>query len=135
MNDRLTRFTADRILGVTWVIAWAHILYADELPGDGFTAGVFVLVTVLLQFVVLGRRHAAELLPPRVFHAVASVGVLVIVVLVTLPLTWGGAPLEHFEIPLGVGTLSSTTLFDLAIFSAVSGALVVGFTSLEEPEA
>jgi multicomponent K+:H+ antiporter subunit A len=133
MSDLLTRFTADLILGVTWVIAWQQILYADDLPGDGFTAGVLLLVAILLQYVVLGRHKAATLLPPRTFFAAALVGVTLLAALFLLPLTWGRPPLEHFYVPLGPLVLSSTVLFDLGIFLAIAGSLVAGLTSVQEP--
>jgi multisubunit Na+/H+ antiporter MnhB subunit len=132
MSDALTRFTADLILGVTWVIAWQQIMYADELPGDGFTAGVFVLVAILLQHVVLGRHEATEKLPPQAFFAAALVGVAMLCLLFVVPMTWGGHPLQHFYVPLGPVALSSTTLFDLGIFLAIAGALVAGITSVQE---
>lgn len=132
MNDLLTRLTADLILGVTWVIAWQQILYAEELPGDGFTAGVFMLVAVLLKFVVLGHPAAAALLPPRAFYWSAFGGLTLLAVLFLAPPIWGGAPLEHFYVPLGFGRLSSGTLFEVGVFLAIAGALVDALTNLPE---
>lgn len=134
MNDLLARFTIDLILAVSWVIAWQQILYADELPGDGFTAGVLMLVTVMLQFVVRGSTIASSAFPPRFFFGCAVTGLVVLFALFVLPLTWGAHPLEHFHVPLMIGQLSSRTLFDLGIFLAIAGSLVTSLTSLREPE-
>lgn len=132
MTNVLTRFTADLILGVTWVIAWEQILYADDLPGDGFTAGVFLLVAILLQHVVLGHARASTLLPTRIFLVAAVTGLCLLGLLLVLPVAWGAPPLQHFYVPFGTLELSSTTLFDLGIFLAIGGALVAGLTGLHE---
>lgn len=133
MGSPLLRLTAHLILGVTWVVAWVHILYASVLPGDGFTAGMLLLVAVLLEVVVLGRDRAGAAVPRSLFRGAASAGLALLAVLLVAPLAWGGAPLEHFYIPLGIARLSSTTVFDLAICLAVAGATAEALTAPREP--
>ncbi|HEY9898564.1 MAG TPA: MnhB domain-containing protein [Pantanalinema sp.] len=134
MNNPLVRFVAALVFGVTWVIAWQEILYASELPGEGFTASILLLLVVLLQYAVMGRAEAARRLPPPVFARAMTAGCLLLLVLVAVPLAWGGSALEVFKIPLGPYALSSTTLFDLALFLTVSGSMLAAFCGVTENE-
>lgn len=132
MNNPLVRFVAALVFGVTWVIAWQEILYASELPGEGFTASILLLLVVLLQYAIMGHDEAARRLPPRVFAHAMTGGCLLLLILVALPLTWGGSALEVFKLPIGTYVLSSTTLFDLALFLTVSGSMLAAFGGVEE---
>lgn len=134
MNNLLVRFVATSVFAVTWVIGWQQILYAGELPGEGFTASILTLLVVLLQFAVLGPEEAARRLPPRVFRRALGAGVTLLLVLMALPLWWGEALLTVFEIPLGSYMLSSTTLFDVAMYAVVTGGMLMAFTSLQGAE-
>lgn len=135
MNNPLVRFVAALVFAVTWVIAWQEILYASELPGEGFTASVLVLLVVLLQYALMGRTEAARRLPPRVFAHAMTAGCFLLLLLVAVPPAWGGTALEVFKIPLGPYDVSSTTLFDLALFLVVSGSMLAAFGGVKESEA
>lgn len=131
MSNLLVRFVATAVFAVTWVIVWQQILYAGELPGEGFTASILTLLVVLLQYAVLGPAEAARRLPPWVFRLALGGGATLLVILMALPLLWGAALLSVFKIPLGTHQLSSTTLFDAAMFSVVCGGMLTAFTSIE----
>lgn len=133
MNNLLVRFVAAAVGAVTWVLVWQQILYASELPGEGFTASVLTLLVVLLQVAVLGRREAARRLPPRLFRSGLVVGTALLLTLMVLPLAWGSAMLAVFKIPFGPYALSSTTLFDVALYLVVTGGMLSAFTTPEEP--
>lgn len=134
MNNILVRFIADAALAATWIIAWQQILYAGLLPGEGFTASVLILLSVVLQYVVLGYDEASRRLSPRIFRVMLVAGVALLLALVALPLAQGKAMFAAFKLPLGFDVLSSTTLFDAAIFLVVTGAMLTAFTRLREPQ-
>lgn len=133
MNNLLVRFVACVVFAVTWIIAWQEILYASTLPGEGFTASVLMLLAVILQYVVLGYDAASQRIPPRIFRIGLASGVALLWALLCLPMLVGNPMLTAFKIPLGFDAMSSTTLFDLAIFLVVSGGMLTAFTNLREP--
>ena len=133
MNNLLVRFVACVVFAATWIIAWQEILYASMLPGEGFTASVLMLLAVILQYVILGYAAASRRIPPRIFRVSLAAGVALLWVLLCLPMLAGKAMLTAFKIPLGFDTMSSTTLFDVAIFLVVSGGMLTAFTNLREP--
>lgn len=133
MNNLVVRFVAALVFALTWIIVWQQILYASELPGEGFTASVLTLLVVLLQFVILGYARASRVLPTRVFFYGLGIGTALLGAVMALPMAWGDPMLKVFKVPLGAYTLSSTTLFDIALFLVVSGGMLYAFTHLKEP--
>lgn len=133
MNNLLVRFVAAVVLAITWIIAWQEVLYASTLPGEGFTASILILLAVILQFVVLGYEAASRRIPPRIFRLALLAGVGLLLALMGLPLLAGRSMLTTFKLPLGFDTLSSTTLFDVAILLVISGGMLTAFTNLREP--
>jgi multisubunit Na+/H+ antiporter MnhB subunit len=133
MNNAVVRFVANIVLALTWVIACQQILYASELPGEGFSASILMLLAVLLQFVVLGYDEAAKRFPPVWFFRAFVAGVALLVSLVIGPMAAGKPMLTVFKVPLGAYVLSSTTLFDVALFLVIAGAMLAAFTQMKEP--
>jgi multisubunit Na+/H+ antiporter MnhB subunit len=132
MDNLLVRFVAAAVLAVTWIIIWVQLIYAADLPGEGFSASVLLLLVVMLQYVVLGRARAAVLLPPWVFRAALMAGVGLLVLLVAGPLVAGAPLLRVFKVPVGPLALSSTFLFDLALFLVVGGSMLTAMAGLRE---
>ena len=60
-------------------------------------------------------------------------GVAVLAGLMVGPMLMGKPLLTVFKLQLGAYTLSSTTIFDVAMFLAVSGAMLAAFTQMKEP--
>lgn len=133
MTNLLVRFVASAVAAVTWVIVWQQILYASELPGEGFTASVLTLLVVLLQVAVLGQEEAARRLPTAFFRACLVAGIALLLALMVLPFLWGSPMFAVFKVPFGPYALSSTTLFDVALYLVVSGGMLSAFTTYEEP--
>lgn len=133
MGNLLVRFVASGVLAVAWVIAWQQILYAGELPGEGFSASILTLLAVLLQFVVLGHDEAARRLPVDWFFTGLVGGIALLLALMVAPMVWGQAIFTAFKVPLGPYTASSTTLFDVALFLVVSGGMLTAFIHLQDP--
>lgn len=133
MSNALVRIVAAAVLALTWVIIWIQITYAAELPGEGFTASVLLLLVVLLQFVVLGRREALRRLRPGLFFGAFVGGVALLLAVMAGPLLVGAHLLTPFAIPIGESVLSSTTLFDVAVFLVVSGSMLTALVRMPEP--
>lgn len=133
LDNLLIRFVAQAVLAVTWVIVWHQILYAGERPGEGFTASILTLLVVTLQYVIIGRKRAAKRLPPVIFARALTAGLAILLALMLLPMLAGRQLLTVFKLPLPGYTLSSTTIFDVALFFVVTGSMLLAFTRLEEP--
>lgn len=134
MNNLVVRFVAASVLAVAWIIAWQQILYASELPGEGFSASILTLLAVLLQFVVLGHRTAVSRLPVDWFFRAMGAGLALLLGLMVGPIASGKAIFTSFKVPVGPYAFSSTTLFDVALFLVVTGAMLTAFVQLHEPE-
>jgi hypothetical protein len=132
MNNVLVRFVSACVLAVTWILVWQQILYASELPGEGFSASILALLAILLQFVVLGHAVAARRLPTVTFKVAVVAGFVLLLGLLAVPLAWGAPMFTVFKLPLGFTVLSSTTLFDVALFLMVGGGMLMAFTGVLE---
>ena len=102
--------------------------YSDV--GDGFTAGVFAALGVLIQYAALGYRTVEEHLPVR-FAVHAALGGLLLALLVAFaPILWGEPPLTHYPrarepvIHVGTGELLTAVAFDVGVFLLVLGVAV-----------
>ena len=133
LDNLLIRFVAQAVLAVTWVIVWHQILYAGERPGEGFTASILTLLVVTLQYIIIGRKRAAERLPPVIFARALTAGLAILLGLMVLPMLAGRPLLTVYKLPLPGYTLSTTTIFDVALFFVVTGSMLLAFTRLEEP--
>jgi len=143
MTSVLTRMVARGLLAPTLVVAAAILVkgYADV--GDGFAAGIVASLGILLQFLAFGRDDVAAALPISHARAVALCGLAIGVAVFTLPLLFGGAPLEHWpapgQSPVHIGSLELITavVFDIGVFLLVFGCAVTIIDALadapEEP--
>lgn len=130
MTSVLTRMVARGLLAPTLVVATAILVkgYADV--GDGFAAGVVAALGILLQFLAFGRDEVAAALPIHRAPAVALAGLAIGVVVLTMPMLLGGAPLEHWpppgQEPIHIGSLEliSAVAFDVGVFLLVVGSAV-----------
>lgn len=132
----LTKLAATVLLPIALVIALAHLLYAGSAPGDGFTAGVIGGISIAMWYEVYGygsrrlRSLRAELL--------IGVGLVIALTNALLPLFLGGSFLEHNpfgDIPLPAHLhVSSSTIFEIAIFLTVFGCVVTMINAITSPE-
>ncbi len=137
MTDNiLARFSANLILGVSWIVACQQVFYANELPGDGFTAGILILVALMLEYSILGHGKASVKLPDRIFHYLLAGGAALLWLLMFIPLLLlpEGKLLQSFKIPFFGTEFSSTLFFDLAIFMMVGGGALTYLVSSKETE-
>jgi len=135
------RMLAFMLLPLALVIAATHMLYGHDQPGDGFTAGVVVGLTVGFWYVVFGyygtkRRliwlKSAPLIASGLLLAVASA--------VSAALIRGSffAPVDFAQLlglamPRGVN-FSTSFLFEVSIFLCVLGSVSYVIDTLGRPK-
>lgn len=131
----LARLVAAIVLGMTCLIAWGDLVFAGDAPGEGFTAAILILLVVILQFIVLGRSRALDFLPSRVYGLSLLAGATLLLGLAAGPVVLGGPLLASFKVLLGPFILSSSTLFDVAVFLMVGGGMLSAISELEVSKA
>ncbi len=134
MNNVLVRLSAVMIFGISWVVAWEEVLFSETWPGDSITAAMVLLVPVMLQFVIPGREHGQFYLQVRVFKLCFVSGLVLFIVLMLVPLLSGDAMLTSFRVRFGSYHLSSTLLFEIAIFLIMTGVVVNVLAGYKEPD-
>jgi multicomponent K+:H+ antiporter subunit A len=122
------------------VIAVIHILYGHDQPGDGFTAGVIVGLAIAFWYVVFGYAGVKERLRwlrPMVF---ISSGILLAIFSGIISAFVRGNFLSNvdfgtlYNIPLPTGiNLSTSLLFEIAIFLSVLGSISYILSALGHP--
>ncbi len=126
----LTETVARVLLLPTVVAAVAILVKGYAQPGDGFAAGVVASLGVMLQHLALGRREAERLAVVRHAPILAGAGLVLSLLVATVPLLLGDPVLTHYPRPGGhviyLGTLELITpvLFDVGIFLLVFGFVV-----------
>lgn len=126
----LVRFVAALVTALGLLIAWEDIVFAGEAPGEGFTASILAILVVALQFVVLGRDEVGRRIPHRLYFGALVAGAALLLALVAGPLAAGSPLLAPFKVGGGPISLSSSTLFDIAVFLIVSGGMLAAWAGL-----
>jgi len=129
------------VLPLAILLAFTHILYGHDQPGDGFTAGVITGLSVGLWYIVYGYRETRARLfwvqPARLI----AIGLALAVVTALAPLLFGEGVLSHIDfgqlwnlpVPKGV-SLSTSLFFELAICIAVTGGILSILSALGHPK-
>ncbi|MBM3267942.1 MAG: hypothetical protein FJZ01_09865 [Candidatus Sericytochromatia bacterium] len=129
-NSILVRFVAALVTALGMLVAWEDLAFAGEAPGEGFTASVLAILVVALQFVVLGRAEVGQRFFPGLPFGALAAGSALLLAVAAGPLAWGLPLLAPFKFGLGPLSLSSSTLFDLAVFLIVGGGMLAAFAGL-----
>jgi multicomponent Na+:H+ antiporter subunit B len=113
-----------------YVIAHGH--YG---PGGGFAGGVFVAVGVILPRLTLPEELAFKLVPVALGPIAAGIGLLLFLLIGTVPLLTGGAFLDYGAVAVaGVEPARMRYLgilvVEVAVGLAVSGAMLMLFDVL-----
>jgi multicomponent Na+:H+ antiporter subunit B len=113
-----------------YVIAHGH--YG---PGGGFAGGVFVAVGVILPRLTLPEELAFKLVPVALGPVAAGIGLLLFLLIGTVPLLTGGAFLDYGAVEVaGVEPARMRYLgilvVEVAVGLAVSGAMLMLFDVL-----
>jgi len=122
------------MLGIT------HVLYGHDQPGDGFTAGVIISLSIAEWYMLFGYSEARRRLPwlkPRRFM-IAGLGLALVTALLGVAFGAGFfSPVDYgvmLNIPLPPGlNLSNSLLYELAIALSVMGAATLMIDNLGHP--
>ncbi|RJR51288.1 MAG: hypothetical protein C4576_03765 [Desulfobacteraceae bacterium] len=134
VSNPFIRISAAIILGVSWVVSCQQVLYAAHLPGDSFTAAVFLLIPLMLQFVVLGREEGSRRLPPQYFFRTMMGGLSLLAVVGFSPMLSGKKFLESIKLTIFGHKLSSTAFFEIGVFLIIVGVVTYGLVTFKEPD-
>lgn len=125
------------LLPLSLVLAITHMMYGHDQPGDGFTAGVIIGLTVALWFVVFGYQITKQRLPWLRPSWLISIGVLLAIVNGLVSIGFSGSFLGNVDysklagLPMPKGLhISSSFIFEISICLAVLGSVVHMLSSL-----
>jgi multicomponent K+:H+ antiporter subunit A len=124
----LLHFLAYLLMPLALVIAFIHVMYGHDQPGDGFTAGVILGLAQALYYMVFGYSSTRRRLIWIRSGALVSTGLLLGVINGSLAAWLTGSFLGHVDYGKMLGltfpaafSLSSGLFFELAICLAVLG--------------
>jgi multisubunit Na+/H+ antiporter MnhB subunit len=129
-----------RLIYPAVIVGSVYLLFAGHnQPGGGFVAGLVTGAAIALRYAVGGIEEirAAWRLRPWTF---LGVGLLVATTTAAVPLALGGAVLEGGYVEadvalLGHVKLTSALLFDLGVYLAVVGMVLMAFEAFgDDPE-
>lgn len=135
------RLLAYAILPLSLIVAFTHVVYGHDQPGDGFTAGVIVSLAVGLWYVVFGYKETRSRLPW--LRSIELIGGGLLLVMISASTAWiitGSffAPVDFgamFEIELPRGLqLTTSLLFEIAICLTILGASALVIDTLGRPK-
>lgn len=128
MTTVMSRMAARLLLVPVLAIATAILVKSGSQVGDGFTAGLIVVLAVVIQYLAAGPRETERWLPTRYAPLLAVSGLLVVLAVALQSVLRGEPPLQQLPPPgtepVELGTLKLTTAlaFDAGIFLLVLGA-------------
>lgn len=136
ISTPLTRVSATLVLPFALLISISHVLYGGSGPGDGFTAGVVSGLAVALWYVVFGyfeaRARLSWLRPGRVI----ALGLILALANAALGLILADgflAPTEFIEHAPADLHLSTTLIFEFAIYLTVFGSVTAIMSAIAHP--
>ena len=131
------RMISRPLLPLALLVSFYILMRGHNLPGGGFIAGLITAVALILQYIAGGISWASER-SLRDYHPVITAGLLISTA--TGIGAWAfGAPFltstfGHPRLPfIGEIELASAMLFDLGVYLAVLGAVMLILIQLGEP--
>jgi multicomponent K+:H+ antiporter subunit A len=133
---RIAAFVA---LPLSMMLAATHIMYGHDQPGDGFTAGVIVSLSVGLWYVVFGYEETRKRLPWLKASNFIGAGILLAIFTGIAAAFFSGSILGNVDFTAGWTFLprgfhiSTSFLIEIAIFLAVLGSATHMLNALGHP--
>jgi len=120
----IIRISARLIFPVLLLFSFAHVVNAETQPGEGFSGGLLLGLSIVLLYVGLGVEEVDRGMPRLARFGLTS-GLSICVSLAALPLLVGDDFLQVYGVVLPLGdsgfSLSSTLLFEVGIFLVLAG--------------
>jgi NADH:ubiquinone oxidoreductase subunit 5 (subunit L)/multisubunit Na+/H+ antiporter MnhA subunit len=133
------RVAAYVALPLSMILATTHIMYGHDQPGDGFTAGVIISLTVGLWYVVFGYKETRTRLPWLKASNFIGAGILLAIVTGVTAAFITGSILGNVDfteswtfLPRGFH-ISTSFLIEIAICLTVLGSATHMLNSLGHP--
>ena len=144
ISTPFTRFVSRIVFTLGFILAFAHINYGGVAPGDGFTAGAFLGLATALWYIVFGFKTAKERLKLFTPHRLLRVGLLLALLNGAVPMFFGGGFLGYLNYGKELGIepilsdfnlkISTTLLYEIAIFLVVFGGFVMIIEAIAHPK-
>jgi multicomponent K+:H+ antiporter subunit A len=131
----LIRLVSTAILPIALLISMAHLIGAEEGPGDGFTAGIISSLGLTLEYLVFGYSEVHRRFRWLYFEYVLAGGLTIALVSAIVPILFGASLLSMqglvAELPvLGDIKLTRAMLFDVGIYLVVFGGAMTAIDRL-----
>jgi NADH:ubiquinone oxidoreductase subunit 5 (subunit L)/multisubunit Na+/H+ antiporter MnhA subunit/uncharacterized MnhB-related membrane protein len=128
------------LLPLALMIGFVHMAYGHDQPGDGFTAGVIIALTIGFWTIVFGYDDVRRRLPWVKPNVMIGAGILTVMTGSIIPTFFGlsfFAPMDFgqmWNLPLPKGFYISTSfLFELSICLVVMGSASYILDALRQP--
>ena len=95
-------------------------------PGGGFAGGVFIAVAAILPRLTLPEQLAYRLVPPALGPVAGGVGLLLFLLIGTVPLLSGGAFLDYGAVEIAGMDPSRVRYLGILVVEAAVGLAVFG---------
>ncbi len=139
-TSALVHALANVSLPLALVLAFTHMMYGHDQPGDGFTAGVIIGLAVGFWYVVFGYHETKRRLPWLRPTGLIGGGLLLALgngALTALLIGTAAAPYDYgaeIGLPLPVGFAVTSSFFsEVAICLAVLGSVILILDTLGHP--
>lgn len=127
--SRILQISSRLVFPVVLIFSAAHVVNAEVSPGEGFSAGLLLGLSIVLLYVGLGVRTVDQGMP-RLARFGLVWGFSICVGLAALPLLLGQPFLRTFDATLGAFHLSTTLVFETGIFLVLAGGALDLFRSI-----
>ena len=133
--SEVVRVVAALISPFVAVYGFYIIVHGHYGPGGGFAGGVFVAMGAILPRLTLDDEVAYRIVPPVVGPLLGGIGMLLFLIIATVPMLLGGAFLDYGALELANVApnrvrYQGILLVEIAVGLAVAGALLLIFDVL-----
>ena len=137
MNSLILRSSSRVLVLVVVILSVFMLLRGHNLPGGGFIAGLLLATAFSLHLLAFGAKETRKLI--RIdLRAVIGAGLFICVFSGCIAILYGEAFMTGHWLPEpipGIGKVGSVLLFDVGVYLAVFGTVLLILVSLGKEEA
>lgn len=133
-NDLLLESISKIVIIIILTFGFYIFFNGHNAPGGGFIGGLVFSSAFILMFLTFDAKHIRQLLPFE-FHKLISIGIIISLTVMVVPVFFGHAFLKHEDIYVHLPLLneihlSSVTLFEFGILLTVVGVIMTILLSI-----